>query len=147
MRVAAILWLHQVLFCYSIKLGDLIPSTEWLWGSSEEGSDTEGGAKEEEDDDRLKGCPVPKMFAGGSRADVHDGTHKRCFSTVTPPATKGAMPVLLWFHSAGGPHAPCGAGEDDHWQNLGKLAEKHGFALICPDAVKGQWQLPGTTMP
>merc|ERR1711879_1008556 len=52
------------------------------------------------------------------------------------------MPVLFYFHGAGGNGGNCGGGEK------GMLAEKYGFGLVCGEALQdiygngGQWTIP-----
>jgi hypothetical protein len=58
---------------------------------------------------------------------------------ITPPSAKKPMPVLMWFHGAGGNAEHCGGGGAN---SLAGLAEKNGFALVCGNAIEGQWQIP-----
>jgi hypothetical protein len=52
------------------------------------------------------------------------------------------MPILFWFHGAGGNAARCGS------EPLVQLAESHGFAFICGEATQnifgrgGEWNIP-----
>ena len=90
--------------------------------------------------------------AGGSVHYVKDGAGEdRCFALITPENTTKPMPVLMWFHGAGGNAGHCGAGRrDDDGNSLGDLANRHGFALVCGEAKQydsghmhgGQWEIP-----
>ena len=70
--------------------------------------------------------------AGGSVHYVKDGAGEdRCFALITPENATTPMPVLMWFHGAGGNAGHCGAGRrDDDGNSLGDLANRHGFALV-----------------
>jgi len=81
--------------------------------------------------------------AGGQVLTFSDGTYKRCISLITPSSVKKPMPILWWFHGAGGNAAHCG-----NEQELVELAETVGFALICGEATQnvfghgGEWNIP-----
>jgi poly(3-hydroxybutyrate) depolymerase len=71
-------------------------------------------------------------------------------SVVEPSTANAQVPVLFWFHGSGGDAQKCG---DFHGSGeLGQLAEKHGFAIVCGEALqdaaeelfghKGQWMIP-----
>jgi len=74
--------------------------------------------------------------SGGEVVTLSDGKNQRCMSLITPTSAPKPMPVLFWFHGSGGNAGHCGNSE------LVQLAEKHGFALICGEAVDGQWDIP-----
>jgi hypothetical protein len=90
----------------------------------------------------LNGCSTDD--AGGSVVAVNDGKHNRCFSMLTPPTAQKPMPVLFWFHGAGGDATSCGQQMNSGPESgsLAALSEKHGFALVCGNAIDGQWQIP-----
>lgn len=68
-------------------------------------------------------------------------------AVVRPAAETAPVPVLFWFHGAGGSAANCGmAGSADApHTTLGQLALAHGFALVCGEAI--QWTPPGGPPP
>ena len=75
-------------------------------------------------------CTAP--VTGGSVHYVKDGANQdRCFSLITPPNATTPMPILFWFHGAGGNGGHCGEGMTS---TLGALANAHGFALVCGEA-------------
>jgi hypothetical protein len=57
-------------------------------------------------------------------------------SLITPSSAPKPTPVLFWFHGSGGNAGHCG------YSKMVQLAEQHGFALICGEAVSGQWDIP-----
>jgi len=67
---------------------------------------------------------------------LSDGKNERCMSLITPTSAPQPMPVLFWFHGSGGNAGHCGNSK------LVQLAEEHGFALICGEAIDGQWDIP-----
>jgi len=87
-------------------------------------------------------CGVNQKVSGGEVVSLSDGTYDRCISVITPTSAVKPMPVLFWFHGAGGNAAHCGP--DD----LVEAAEKHGFALVCGEATQnvfgsgGEWDIP-----
>lgn len=73
--------------------------------------------------------------------------NERCYSLITPPSTRGKLPVLFYFHGSGGNAAFCGHIKDTVDGNtLETLATKYQFALVCGEALQGdhggQWDLP-----
>merc|ERR1739846_291099 len=60
-----------------------------------------------------------------------DGKYQRCMSVITPSTARKPMPILWWFHGAGGNAAHCGNQRD-----LVSLAESTGFAYICGEATQ-----------
>jgi len=74
--------------------------------------------------------------SGGEVVTLSDGKNQRCMSLITPTSAPKPMPVLFWFHGSGGNAGHCGNSK------LVQLAEDHGFALICGEAVDGQWDIP-----
>jgi len=65
-------------------------------------------------------------------------------SVITPKSASGRIPILFWFHGSGGNAARCGGQSE-----LYELAEKHGFALVCGEALQnvlgghgGLWDIP-----
>mmetsp|Transcript_22562 Transcript_22562/g.49904 ORF Transcript_22562/g.49904 Transcript_22562/m.49904 type:complete len:318 (+) Transcript_22562:54-1007(+) len=81
----------------------------------------------------------------GTVIHLSDGTYQRCASVITPQSANGPMPVLFWFHGAGGSAASCGTNQTGE---LAKLGEQHGFVLICGEALQhvfgrgGFWTIP-----
>lgn len=81
--------------------------------------------------------------AGGQVVSLTDGTYQRCISVITPSSAPKPMPILWWFHGAGGNAAHCGLQRD-----MLKLAEETGFAFICGEATQnvfghgGEWNIP-----
>lgn len=81
--------------------------------------------------------------SGGQVVKFSDGKYQRCMSLITPASARKPMPILWWFHGAGGNAAHCGMQRD-----LVQLAESEGFALICGEATQnvfghgGQWNIP-----
>lgn len=67
---------------------------------------------------------------------MSDGKNQRCMSLITPSSAPKPMPVLFWFHGSGGNAGHCGNSK------LVQLAEQHGFAYICGEAIDGQWDIP-----
>jgi len=94
----------------------------------------------------LNGSNTPKCSvngaAGGEVVSLSDGTYDRCISLITPSTAKTPMPILFWFHGAGGNAANCGN------EQLVSIAESTGFAFICGEATQdvfgggGQWNIP-----
>ena len=85
------------------------------------------------------GCTSP--MKGGSVIKLNES---RCASIITPADAKRPMPVLFWFHGAGGNAMNCGFGQAG---NLGKLAQDNGFALICgaaPQLTSAKLKVRGT---
>jgi len=75
--------------------------------------------------------------AGGEVVTLSDGKNQRCIAVITPSSAKSPMPVLFWFHGAGGNAGHCGSNS-----KLVAQAEQHGFAYICGEAVGGEWDIP-----
>jgi hypothetical protein len=81
--------------------------------------------------------------AGGQVVKFSDGKYQRCMSVITPSSARKPMPILWWFHGAGGNAAHCGNQRD-----LVSLAESTGFAYICGEATQnvfghgGEWDIP-----
>jgi hypothetical protein len=80
--------------------------------------------------------------AGGEIVKFSDGKYERCMSVITPSSAKKPMPILWWFHGAGGNAAHCGNSE------LVSIAEANGFAYVCGEATQnvfghgGEWNIP-----
>jgi hypothetical protein len=75
--------------------------------------------------------------------NITDGENARCIAAVRPAAATAPVPVLFWFHGAGGSAANCGmeGAADPPHTTLGQLALAHGFALVCGEAI--QWTSGG----
>lgn len=85
----------------------------------------------------------------GKVYQVSDGVYDdRCFSLIEPTTTLASLPILFWFHGAGGNAHDCGAqrGRDSGTSSLYDLAQKNGFVLVCGEALQvdhqGQWDIP-----
>ena len=76
--------------------------------------------------------------------NITDGENARCIASVRPAAKTAPVPVLFWFHGAGGSAANCGmeGAADPPHTTLGQLALAHGFALVCGEAI--QWTSGGS---
>jgi len=84
------------------------------------------------------------------KVDSPDGPQDRCFATrhvaKLPP---GPRPVLLYHHGAGGNANDCGKdGAVMTGEPLGAAVSRHGFILVCTEAVQyaphsSSWPLPG----
>ncbi len=80
---------------------------------------------------------------------VTDGKgYRRCFTAVTPQSD-APMPILFYFHGAGGNAQHCGQrkGLDDE-MSLSDYAQKYKFTLVCGEALQdvygkgGLWAIP-----
>jgi len=85
----------------------------------------------------------------GSVYKVSDGVYDdRCFSVINPGGSESKVPVLFWFHGAGGNAHDCGSqrGRDSGTSSMYQLAQDYGFALVCAEALqvdhRGQWDIP-----
>ena len=102
----------------------------------------------------LTAANTPKCSApSGSTMSITDGKgNARCISVVTPSAAKKPMPVLFWFHGAGGNGGNCGEQRSPEGKSWSELASENGFAFVCGEALQdaagpggghgGQWQIP-----
>lgn len=79
------------------------------------------------------------------------GGQERCMSVIRPANTeKKALPVLFWFHGAGGSASRCGMSSSSDGTSMADLAAENDFAYICGEAIQygtvaksgGQWALP-----
>jgi len=75
-----------------------------------------------------------------------DGIDERCFATRYTIGAKAPMPVLLYHHGATGSAADCGADQSVSGEALGEAVSRHGFALVCTEALQysnSSWPVPG----
>jgi hypothetical protein len=81
--------------------------------------------------------------AGGQVATFSDGSFDRCISVITPSSVTKPLPILFWFHGAGGNAAHCG-----EMKELIDLSGSVGFVLVCGEATQnifghgGDWNIP-----
>merc|ERR1712039_453800 len=59
--------------------------------------------------------------ADGNVVTFSDGTYQRCMAVITPSSSPKPMPILWWFHGAGGNAAHCG-----NMRDMLSLAESTG---------------------
>ena len=81
-----------------------------------------------------------------------DGTgNRRCVTVLTPKVHANAsspMPVLFYFHGAGGNAGHCGMTPDASGVALQDYARRYGFVLVCGEALQdaygtgGLWAIP-----
>eukprot|EP00911_Craspedida_sp_UC1_P002274 UC1_evm1s1726 len=81
-----------------------------------------------------------------------DGTgNRRCVTVLTPKVHANApspMPVLFYFHGAGGNAGHCGMMPDASGVALQDYARRYGFVLVCGEALQdaygkgGLWAIP-----
>merc|ERR1712241_138455 len=76
-------------------------------------------------------CGIANAIRDGEVVQLSDGKYNRCMSVITPKSASGRIPILFWFHGSGGNAARCGGQSE-----LYELAEKHGFALVCGEALQ-----------
>mmetsp|Transcript_31135 Transcript_31135/g.70967 ORF Transcript_31135/g.70967 Transcript_31135/m.70967 type:complete len:304 (+) Transcript_31135:59-970(+) len=98
----------------------------------------------------LKGRNKPQCGSthpdGRAVGNFSDGRNDRCYSVVTPADAPRPMPVVFWFHGAKGNAKDCGVSGPG--SEMGALAVKYGFALVCGEGVQGifgpggQWDIP-----
>ena len=61
---------------------------------------------------------------------------ERCFVTLYADQPKASpMPVLLWHHGAGGNAGDCGKDRTVAGEALGNVVKRHGFTLVCTEAM------------
>jgi len=79
------------------------------------------------------------------------GGYDRCYTVLRPTKSPwSSVPVLFWFHGAGGNARFCGGEASPDGSSLAALAAAHGFGLVCGEAVQyntprehgGQWLIP-----
>lgn len=103
---------------------------------------------------------MTKCAANQPEQKVHsitDGKQDRCFVTVTPTnPQKTPMPVVYFAHGSGGSAANCGFNKDLLGKSWTDIANEHGFAFVCGEAVQysamnnatqaqlsgGLWEIP-----
>merc|ERR1712167_414972 len=74
------------------------------WGATDGGHPGPGG--------HTHSCGVDSALSSMSKVwNTTDGTEDRCFVTVTPESEQ-PLPVVIWFHGAGGSASDCGVGGD-----------------------------------
>merc|ERR1719273_565633 len=78
---------------------------------------------------------------------LSDGTYDRCIAAIIPESTE-PLPVLFWFHGAGGAARFCGGARDASGWSLIDYAKEYGFAVVCGEALQnilgngGIWNIP-----
>jgi len=98
----------------------------------------------------LEGQNDPKCGTYQDQGTVHtasDGIYNdRCYSLITPETQFKSLPILFWFHGAGGNAHDCGGARGEEGITMYELAQKNGYALICGEALQvdhpGQWDIP-----
>lgn len=88
---------------------------------------------------------------------ITDGKQERCFVTVTPTsAQKKPMPIVYFAHGSGGNAANCAFNKDLQGKSWTDIADEHGFAIVCGEALQysatnqhtqaqlsgGLWEIP-----